>query len=450
MKKEHELDRTVRLVRESVPEDVHDEEIIRSFQSFRVSCLADGPNLSTYAGQTALVTFISLVARMGVQIQLEVPEVKILGRQPPLRKQFLVEGLLDLGHDLIPGSLIVRNSASAPDMRFVFGDTPYVSEQTPAWRVFGHKWEGKLSQPRFVGNRWTTKWPIGAMTAAALGAAEVYKAVVRRIGPLKNQSYLFETAREAKWDWGGECKTSLHLDCGIVDIVSVGAIGQAVLYALARVPGLKIFPRIFDDDVVDGTTLNRGMLTRFSDIGESKMDVVARQIESHAVAVRLDKDSLLQYAPMHPSIVVGVDDIPSRWEVQKFAAGWLGVAGTSHYGTITSSHERGQPCAGCLHWREDQEIRVLPTVSFVSFWAGLASAVRFLRHKLGQPYPRDKQSLWLVPLRMDGPNAGWWSPVAARKDCPVGCGTYEVSKQLATRTAGSQARVSTFDVSHLT
>jgi hypothetical protein len=428
VEKEHELDRTVRLVRESLRPDILDEEIIRTFQSSRVSCVADGANLSTHAGQTALITFVSLVARMGVQILLEVPEVKILGRQPPLRKQSLVDGLLDLGTDLIPGP--------APDMRFVFGDTPYTSDEIPAWRISGTEWEGRLFQPHVLANRWNIDWPIGAMTGAALGAAEVYKAVVRRIGPLEHQSYLFEVAREANWDWGSECNVNFDLDCGLVDVVSAGAIGQAVLYILARVPGLRMFPRIFDDDLVDGTTLNRGMLTRFSDIGESKVVVVGRQIDAEAIARRLDKNSLPQYAPMHTSILVGVDNIPSRWEVQKFATGWLGVAGTSHYGTITSSHERGQPCAGCLHRRDDPEARILPTVSFVSFWAGLASAVRLLRHKLGQPYPLEKQSLWLVPLRMDDPNAGWWSPVAARKDCAVGCGAYKAVEPLPQTALG--------------
>jgi hypothetical protein len=435
MKSPHELDRTIRLVRESVQEDITDEEIVRNFQSFQVSCIADATNLSTHAGQTALITFVSLVARMGVQIHLEVPEVKLIGLQPSLKKQFLLEGLLDLGNDLIPGSSITSKISSSPDMGFVFGDTPYDSNQTPAWCISGGEWDGKLSQPRFVGNRWTAEWPIGAMTAAALGAAEVYKGIICRIGVTQQQSLFFEPVRQAAWDWGSDCPIDLNLDCGSVDLVSAGAIGQAAMYVLLEVPGLKMFPRIFDDDVVDGTTLNRGMLTRSSDIGQRKVDVIARKIESQAVPVRLGRDALLRYAPMSPSILVGVDDIPSRWEVQRATMGWLGVGGTSHYGTISSSHEPGEPCAGCLHWIDDSEnLQILPTVSFVSFWAGLALAVRFLRHRLEHPYPRNKQSLWLVPLRMDDANAGWWTPVSPRDDCPVGCGVSNISN-IRTATA---------------
>jgi len=422
MKNPHELDRTIRLVRESVSEYITDEEIVRKFQTFKVSCQSDVANLSTQAGQTALITFVSLVARMGVQIQLEVPEVKIIGHQPPLQKHFLLEGLLDLGNDLIPGSSIGNMASSPPDMTFVFGNTPCTPSPTPAWRVSGRDWEGKVSQIQVVGNQWTADWPIGAMTAAALGAVEVYKGVVRQIGVTDQQSLFFEAVPQAKWDWDSSCPFDLDLDCGSIDMVSAGAISQATMYVLLRVPGLRLIPRIFDDDVVDGTTLNRGMLTRFSDIGQRKAEVIARNITSEAIPEKLVRDALVQYTPLASSVLVGVDDIPSRWAVQKATMGWLGIGGTSHYGTITSSHEAGEPCAGCLHWIDDSEtFQILPTVSFVSFWAGLSLAVRFLRHRLGRPYPREKQSLWLVPLRMDDPNAGWWSPVSRRKDCPVEC-----------------------------
>jgi len=430
--KQHELDRTIRLVRESVPDHLTDDEIIRHFQSFHVTCRADAANLSTQVGQTALITFISLVARMGVQIHLEVPEVRLAGRQPPLRNEFLVEGLVELGNDLIPGSSITRASASPSNMQFLFGDTPQVSGQTSGWRVFGHDWAGKICQTHLVGNQWKADWPIGAMTAACLAAAEVYKGVVRHIGPLQQQSYLFEAVQRAIWDWGSDCPIDFDLGCGSVDLVSAGAINQAAMYALLRVPGLRLLPRIFDDDLVDGTTLNRGMLTRFSDIGRSKTDVIPSNIPSEPILVKLDRKSLLRYAPLAPSILVGVDDIPSRWEIQRATPDWLGVGGTSHYGTITSSHEAGQACAGCLHWKDDSESpRFLPTVSFVSFWAGLALAVRFLRHTLKRPYPQQKQYLWLVPLKMDDPNAGWWSPVAPNKDCPVGCGAAKASEHVA-------------------
>jgi hypothetical protein len=269
------------------------------------------------------------------------------------------------------------------------------------------------------------------MTAAALGAAEVFKAVVRQMQPSNQyeQSPFLEVVRQATWDWGSDCLTVPELDCGFFDLVSAGAINQAAMYALLRIPGLRFSSRVFDDDIADGTTLNRGMLTRFSDIGRSKVSIIARYSKSQAIPDRLDRGSLLRYAPLAPAVLVGVDDIPARWEIQRATLGWLGIGGTSHFGTLTSSHEMGEPCAGCLHWIDDPvNLPALPTISFVSFLSGLALTVRFLRQKLGRPYSSQQQALWLVPLKMDDPNAGWWSPVAARKDCPIRCGMADISK----------------------
>ena len=429
----HELDRTIRLVREFVPDDISDEKVIRSFQSFRILCVADAANLSTHAGQTALTTFISLAARMGVQVDLDIPEVNIIGRQPLLRGSWLKQALIDLGEDLILGSWIRGRAISPPNLVFIFGDTPYLSVRVPAWRLSGSVWAGRISEASAIGNRWTECWPIGAMTAAALASGEVFKAVVLSMvpGDQFQQPPILEPTQRAMWDFGSDCPTASDLDCGFIDLVSAGAINQAVMYVLMRIPRLRFSSRVFDDDIVDLTTINRGALTRRSDVyrGRSKAGIVAQYARSQAIPERLDRRSVQRYLPLAPSVFVGVDEIPSRWEIQRWTRGWLGVGGTSHFGTMTSSHSAGEPCAGCLHPIDDPgNDQPLPTVSFVSFWAGLSLAVRFLRYKLGKPYDAAKQYLWLVPLQTDDPNVGWWSLVAPRKDCPVRCGTADTYK----------------------
>jgi hypothetical protein len=70
---------------------------------------------------------------------------------------------------------------------------------------------------------------------------------------------------------------------------------------------------------------------------------------------------------------------------------------------------------------DDPGIAPIPTVSFVSFWAGLALVVRLVREVIGQPYGAERQHLWLTPLRMDLRHAAMWSRVPAQRDCPVSC-----------------------------
>jgi hypothetical protein len=181
--------------------------------------------------------------------------------------------------------------------------------------------------------------------------------------------------------------------------------------------------RIFDDDVTAESNLNRNMLTLTTDVGLPKVQVVAQScgagFDLEPVRARFGASNATGLAER---VLVGVDDIPCRWEVQRHAPGWVGVGGTSHFSASSSVHIPGQPCCGCLHWVDDlTPIGAIPTLSIVSLWAGLAMAVRLLREALGYPYDASRQHLWLTPLRMDQPRAGVWSPVPARQDCPVNC-----------------------------
>jgi len=125
--------------------------------------------------------------------------------------------------------------------------------------------------------------------------------------------------------------------------------------------------------------------------------------------------------PFAPCVLVGTDDIPARWAVQRAWPAWLGVGATSHFLTVTSSHAPGQPCAGCLHPYDDPDTSLIPTVSFASYWAGLLLAIRLLRHHLGQRQAGIEQRIDCTPLRLDQPFAYWEMPVARRQNCPVRC-----------------------------
>ncbi|MDE3039152.1 MAG: hypothetical protein KGJ82_01075 [Nitrospirota bacterium] len=427
MKKQHELDRMIPLVREMVVGDCSDEEIIAAFQNFRVTCIGDANNLSTHSGQVALVTLISLVARMGVQIDIRIPEIELFGVQPPLNGCYLRSGILDLGSDLIPGSAITCWDNGKVDVALVMGDTAAPRLDCASWRLVGTAWSGTIHPIERKGAAWSDAWPIGAMVAAALAASEVFKAVVRQIQLSKPTPFWLEYVdqiRDAAWDFGHGLPIPHHLDMDQFDMVSGGAVSQALYFALMRLPEVHLRSRVFDNDTTDNTNLNRNLLSRYRHIGMKKIDVIrSYDIQNiTAVCARLTEVNIHDYVPLAPSVLVGADDIPTRWLIQSCFPQWLGVCGTSHFGTLTSSHTKGEACAGCLHWHDEQGVgEIIPTVSFISFWAGLALAVRVLRKEIGRPYSKREQALWLVPLRMDDPNAGFWSTVSPRADCPVQC-----------------------------
>jgi len=427
-----ELKRTVLLCRDYVADELDDEEICRQFQSVLVLCVSDLGNLSSHSGQTALVTLVSLLGRMGMQVAVSIPEVPILFPQPRLSGSLLGRALIASSETLVTGATVRPDSPSNPDLVFLLGDTQSAPRCAATWRLSGRAWYGALaSQGAMEASTWSSDWPIGAMTSATLAANEAFKFVMRKLR-LRNQLNrdFVEASPYCDWNFDSLVVPEVGVDLGEVDLISAGAISQAALYALMRIPNVTMRGRIFDDDLTATSNLNRNMLTLKADVGSSKVQVVARRCTEklHLDPVFNRFVSSAFNGKLADHVLVGVDDIPSRWDVQRQYPGWVAVSGTSHFNVSSSSHIAGEPCSGCLHPVDDTAANPIPTVSFVSFWAGLAMSVRLLREVLGSPYPRDRQHLWLTPLRMDLPHAALWLPVVSRRDCPVRCSTSRAAR----------------------
>lgn len=430
-----ELSRTVLLCRDYVADALSDEEICSCCRR-HVLCVADERNLSSHSGQTALLTLVSLLNRMGLQVHLEIPEVGILLPQPPLCGPFLRRALVESSETLVGGATVQVGGSFGPELIFVLGDTDFEVGNVLSWRLYGGDWHGRLTRGEKV-QAWTAQWPVGGMVSAALAANEAFKFVMRCL-PFRQRSdnVYFELSHSCVWDFGSVPVPVDGVEIGGVDMISGGAILQAALYSLLRLPGLRMSGRVFDDDITGPSNLNRNMLTVAKDVGLAKVKVIARHcgpdLRVEPVAARFEGE-FAESVVLSGRVLVGVDDIPSRWVVQRHAPSWLAVSGTSHFGISSSAHNPTDPCSGCLHPIDDEAgLRPIPTVSYVSFWAGLAMAVRLVREAIEHPYARSRQQLWLSPLRMEEPHATVWSPVAARRDCPVQC---SASRSLEARSA---------------
>ena len=419
-----ELNRMVLLCRDYVADELSDAEICHAFRNVKVLCVSDADNLSTNAGQTALATLVSLISRMGMQVSLEVPDVPVLFCQTPFTGSGLRTALLAASAKLVSCSKIDMVSGADFDVVFVLGNTRFSPEGAHGWRLAGTEWSGEITPLGAKTAPWSTNWAVGAMVSAALGASEAFKFVIRGL-PLRSRGDMifFESSTACNWTFG-ECPIpESTLDIGTVDFISAGAISQSAIYVLARLPGLELAGRIFDDDFTAPSNLNRNLLSLTSDVGAAKVKVVAHRcgaLRITPIFSRYTKQIVCDQIASR--VLVGVDDIPSRWEVQRQWPDWLAVGGTSHFNVSSSSHRPGHACAGCLHPLDDDGMDVrIPTVSFVSFWAGLSMAVRLLREALNRPYGIERQHLWITPLRMDMPHAAMWLPIAVQARCPVRC-----------------------------
>jgi hypothetical protein len=422
-----ELDRMILLCRDHVAPTLSNEEICQHFQSLNVLCISDLHSLASHSGQTCLFTLVALLSRMGMQVGLNVPDTAVLSSQPPFLGSSLHEALLGSSRKLVTEATIQCDSDFKADVIFVVGDVAGKTHDAPCWYLTGSDWFGAVAMRGIAKPKaWSAPLPVGAMVSAALAASEAFKFVMRRL-PLRNPSdaVFFAPSISSSWNFDPiAVPLGESIDLGPVDFISAGAISQAALFALNRIPRVEMSGRIFDDDDTEASNLNRNMLTLASDLGQPKV-----QITSRLGSTGVHLQPVVGRFPDHSSdirlsgrVVVGVDDIPSRWKVQEKAPNWIAVGGTSHYNVSSSVHTPGSPCCGCLHPADDDgAAQRIPTVSFVSFWAGLAMTVRLLRDALGQPYTPERQHLWLTPLRMDLPHAAMWMPVTPRQDCPVHC-----------------------------
>ena len=422
------LNRTLLLMRDHVRESVSDAELLEALASVEVALVADRPNVSVPEGQHALIAAAALCARSGACCYLEVPDLPLQGVHAPLRGERLGEGLADLGADLIPD---IRFQVGVPahevDVALVMGDSPWRGRARHVVRVSGGPWVGCIGA---AGERWNaTGSPFGALAAAGLGAGESYKTAVRRFrasaaDPGSFEDY-FAPVASARVELApaGTPPPALRLDR--FDVVSGGAICHAALYALARVPGLAASVRVIEPKTSDSPDLNRYALLRRSRLGVRKVDDLASQplggLHITGIPLNYGDSTCEEIGPLAPFILVGVDDIPSRWRVQRARPAWLGVGATSHYSAMASFHSSGLACAICLHPRADDDPRPIPTVAFVSHWAGLWLASLLVRCKAGPAPPRNQQQAYLTMLRADSAGAVWQSGVAARIDCPMRC-----------------------------
>lgn len=116
--------------------------------------------------------------------------------------------------------------------------------------------------------------------------------------------------------------------------------------------------------------------------------------------------------------MVGADDVEVRHRAQARRPEWLGVGATSHFLVLITEHPRGSACAGCAHVALGEDIAVIPTISIVSFWAGLLLALRLIARAGGRPYPLERQVTNFWPLC---PESIFEHGLSRNRRCPLGC-----------------------------
>lgn len=418
------LDRTLLLMRDHVSPEATDKKLLDALTGTVVCLVADEANIRSHSAQTAFVTTALLLARSGHEIYLSAPDTKLVGQQPPLGCGALIEQLQIAGRQILPGREFKLGRPREADLAILLGNTPWHGRAATVMRMRATAWSGRVSQ--FVERVWPDEgWPIGGLVAAGLAAPEAFKISMRRLQAFAQERQFFDEFYRptvaVTLNVAPTAPAKIH-ELRSIDFVSGGAISNAALYALLRVPNAVGRARIIEDDVSAISNLNRCMLFLRNDLGAPKaVSLAAYSTQEFKIAPeiqRFDSQTTARIGPLADAVLVGVDHIPSRWTVQKTWPKWLGVGATSHFSAMASFHAPGLPCAGCAHPVDDPIPGDVATVAFVSFWAGLWTAALYLRFLGNDRGLNTDQQYFFTPSR---PEELFHSRVARRGNCPVHC-----------------------------
>jgi hypothetical protein len=417
------LDRTMRLMRDDLVDTVDESTLMSALISTEIVLVGDSSNLCSHGAQCAYITAALLMARSGHRVYLAAPNVPLVSAQPPLKGGHLLSALLEIGNDLLPG---IGFSVYPPRRKVAlcvcFGNSPPRFAACRTISVNATAWSSQLGPP-LAAQRWIEEdWPYGAIGAGALASTEAFKAAMRTLRPFAKDAALFESlfafTEQVRIDLApSDTAKTANLDD--FDFVSGGAITNAALYVLARLPNVEGFCRILEPEVGDFSNLNRYAMLRQSAVGKLKADVLEAlmppRLKLRPFPIRYEGGRVPQLGEFALNVLVGVDDIPTRWKVQNQNPRWLGIGATTHWAAMASYHRDGLPCARCLHPRDEAGTGPIPTVAFVSLFAGLALAAYFVRMRAGGQISVSDQYVYFSPLR---PQHIWRSPVGTRGDCP--------------------------------
>jgi hypothetical protein len=391
-----------------------------------IRIVADDLNLSSHSGQSCVVALAGLTAMMGIRVTLDMPNVSLVHAQPPLRGTHIVEALEAYASDMVPGT-VMGEATSPDDLVIVIGSSPFHGDNQ--FTLTGTDWSFELScQPGRT--TWTAEIAIGALAGAAAAASEAFRAALSVISatsgiPLPSQSRNhIDFNRVVRVDLGHPLLKTDEVNLSDVDVVSAGAITSAALYCLRRLVNVRGRLRFFDEDNLELSNLNRYMLGRRSDLGRNKGELLSDyktpNVKISYVPRMFSDQWVEEHGPLAPTVLVGVDDIPSRWTVQRAAPLWCCVGATSHlWPVLVSTHNDGEPCAGCAHPTDSDVDGEIPTISFVSFWAGILQVRALLLHAFGA-IPESPQVL-VAPAGLFGDRGVTRMGLPPSDVCPVQC-----------------------------
>ncbi len=336
-----------------------------------------GP-LARQADQQLLACLINLLCRMAgtvSAIALAVPEVVLT---VPLPNGAEPGPAFDRLHDLarwaVGDAVPVVATVDEENIYTISLDPSAPSDMVDLY-VTGTGWTAWIGTTAPEGASTTdAPNPIGPWFAACLAAGEVFKQArgITRGRVASDEGY-------ALWDGTIGPFAALHdgpplEGCTLPPyyLIGAGAVGQGLiaLHGASKMPGFVV---TVDDDVHDGTNLNRCAVAGAGDVGDPKIDAITRyraftglagiefrgtlqQFQQHGPLAEMPAGLRAKQADDQFDLVVSaVDKNTSRWDLQGLAPKSI-IGGSTDQLTakaMTYGGRADRPCLACHNPREE-------------------------------------------------------------------------------------------------
>jgi hypothetical protein len=255
-----------------------DPDVINArLQTYVVELSFDRSAASSMEGRLALDMAVRLLSRL-------YPTIKITG---PDREARLKTQLQGLARAINPG--IKLDSRKRASVRIVFGNTE-CSEGPQTIYAGSNRWLAKVSskKPQGCGK---SSISFGAGAAACLAAANAFRFLFSDLLPAgkldeKTVISLFDFSTGEKATQG---PSDIALSFDRVPLAGAGAIGNSVIWALARCSGLGGTLHIVDHESVELSNLQRYVLATQKCEGRSKVNIAEEAFKDTGSAIAIEK-----------------------------------------------------------------------------------------------------------------------------------------------------------------
>ncbi|WFU80766.1 E2 ligase fold family C protein [Bradyrhizobium sp. CIAT3101] len=325
--------------------DVHPDAFEQRLAETVVTLAFDSQAASTAEGLASLDMAARLIARL-------YPRVRVLMLDGD---DVLADELIALMRHINPNLQIVTEIGTDLHVAVVAGKTNLETDATVY--MGSDRWIARVSTVAPVGSGGSPN-PFGAGAAACIAMANVFRAVFESwiVKPELDVDVTFSLLNFELGTTGANDDLRAGLDLGLVQLAGVGAIGNAFIWAMSRLRGVKGEIHLIDHEAVDLTNLQRYLLTTMTDIDASKVALAASALKDSGIEARAFPMSWAGYVEQaghhrFDRVAVALDSVRDRIQVQgslprRVYNAWTqaGDLGISRHG-----FDGNEACLACLY-----------------------------------------------------------------------------------------------------